>query len=244
MANVKKISLFHSATGKTVYAIIRRAADGYRLNDADGSFAAAPADPYLSLAEDTVIKGLYEVSESRAVWTNGKYEIFVYEQAGGSPAPTSDKMIGSGEIYISNDEEVTGFSALAVITGAKELGVDVTTSFGPIVMEKGEKRMIVYEMNEDGVPVDCTGFSFQLAVKGRAPDASYKIGPISGTLSTGSTGLQSLVTFLFTPDMTKALTPFSGVYEAALFDVSGHKVPLTERGGMFYTLKEDIIDVP
>jgi hypothetical protein len=57
MPNTKKISMGWSETGKTVYAIIRREADSFRLNDADGAFATAPADPYLSLAEDAVIKG-------------------------------------------------------------------------------------------------------------------------------------------------------------------------------------------
>ena len=63
MANAKKIILDWSETAKTVYAIVRREADGYRLNDADGAFASVPADPYISLAEDSVIKGRYEVSD-------------------------------------------------------------------------------------------------------------------------------------------------------------------------------------
>lgn len=106
MAYAKKIISDWSETGKTVYAIVRREADGYRLNDADGAFALAPADPYLSLTEDTVIKGRYEKSEARTVWTDGRYTVAVYKQAGGSPAPASDTIVGSGELAIENDLEV------------------------------------------------------------------------------------------------------------------------------------------
>lgn len=93
-------------TGLTVYCIARRESDGYRLNDADGAFASNPADPYLSLTEDTVIKGLYEVSEARTVWDDERYTFTFYSQAGGSPAPVSDAVIGSGEMYVKDDTEV------------------------------------------------------------------------------------------------------------------------------------------
>ena len=102
----KKIISDWSETGKTVYTIIRREADGYRLNDADGTFAAAPADPYLLLTEDSFIKGRYEVSEARTVWTDGRYTVAIYKQAGGSPAPVSDTIIGTGELWIVSDSEV------------------------------------------------------------------------------------------------------------------------------------------
>lgn len=123
----KKISLFHSATGKTVYCVVRRAADGYLLDDADGSFSAAPADAYLSLAEDAVIKGLYEVEESRAIWTAGKYEIFAYSQVGGSPAPVADSMIGAGELHIQQDAEVSAADAVDAALGGRVLDVAART---------------------------------------------------------------------------------------------------------------------
>ena len=106
MANIKQIISDWSETGKTVYCIVRREADGYLLNDVDGSFAAAPADPYLTLPENATIKGRYEASESRTVWNDGRYTLAIYKQAGGSPAPVSDTIIGTGEIVIENDLEV------------------------------------------------------------------------------------------------------------------------------------------
>lgn len=103
MANIKKLSSAASESGKTTYDIVRRNSDSFRLNDADGAYAAAPADPYLSLAEDAVIKGLYEVSENRTVWTDGKYTVTSYIQRGGAPAPATDTIFGVGILRIVND---------------------------------------------------------------------------------------------------------------------------------------------
>ncbi len=124
----KKIILDWSETAKTVYAIIRREADSYRLNDADGTFGAAPADPYLALAEDTVIKGRYEASEARTVWTNGRYTFAVYRQAGGSPAPVSDTIIGTGEMKVESDAEVTEIT-LSEIEGSTVLAKQAKMDF-------------------------------------------------------------------------------------------------------------------
>jgi len=88
MANVKKIFTIKTATDKTVYCIIRREADGYLMNAADGTFAAAPANPRMNLTENTTIDGLYEVSESRAVWNNGRYKVFFYSYDSVSITPT------------------------------------------------------------------------------------------------------------------------------------------------------------
>jgi hypothetical protein len=79
VANVKKISVGYTESGITAYCIIRREADGYLLDDdADGNFASSPTDPYVLMIEDSTIKGLYELSESRQVWDDGKYTIFAY----------------------------------------------------------------------------------------------------------------------------------------------------------------------
>lgn len=106
MAEIKRLFLDWDTTGITVYCIIRREVDDYRLNDADGSFASSPADPYVSLSEDAVIKGRYEKDESRSVWDDGRYTVAIYSQAGGSPAPVSDTIIGTGELAIDGDLEV------------------------------------------------------------------------------------------------------------------------------------------
>ena len=106
MANTKRITFDWSETNIPVYCIIRRELDNYRLNDADGSFTSSPADPYLDLTEDSVIKGRYEVDESRITWNNGRYTFILYKQIGGSPVPTNDIIIGSGEMYVKDDLEI------------------------------------------------------------------------------------------------------------------------------------------
>ena len=104
MANVKKLGTTKILTGATAYCIVRREVDGYLLDDADGlSFAAAPADPFLSLTEDGTIKGLYEVSESRAAWDQGWYKVFFYTQAGGSPVPASDTLDDLTDLFVAGD---------------------------------------------------------------------------------------------------------------------------------------------
>ena len=107
MANDKKIIHLWGDTGLTLYCVIRREADGFLLNDADGAFAVAPADPYVAMIEDGTLKGVYEKIEARTVWNDGKYTVIVYNQVGGSPAPVSDNVIGSGQINIDTDMEVS-----------------------------------------------------------------------------------------------------------------------------------------
>jgi len=105
MANVKKF-IGYTTTAKTVYGIIERQVDSYLLNDADGAFAFAPADPYVSFTEHSVLKGEYILSESRVAWNDGLYKSTVYEQAGGSPVPASDLVVAFQYMYILSDLEV------------------------------------------------------------------------------------------------------------------------------------------
>lgn len=80
-----------AATGRTVYCMVKRLADGFYLNDGTGGFVSpAPADPYIAMAEDGTLKGVYSLSESRAAWNNGLYRLAFYLQAGGAPAPATD----------------------------------------------------------------------------------------------------------------------------------------------------------
>lgn len=124
MPNTKKITHPWGETGLTLYCVIRREADGYLLNDADGAFANAPADPYVAMTEDGTLKGLYEKSEARAAWNDGVYTVMVYSQAGASPAPASDTVIGSGEFYIDTDTEV---NTSTIKTNVDTISLAVTT---------------------------------------------------------------------------------------------------------------------
>ena len=116
MPNAKKF-IGYTTTAKVVYGIIERQIDLFRLNDADGAFAAAPVDPYISFTEHSVIKGEYDLSESRTAWNNGLYKCTMYEQAGANPVPAADMVIAYQYMYIISDAEVIAEMGLTVGTG-------------------------------------------------------------------------------------------------------------------------------
>lgn len=105
MPNIKTIKA-HYTTGATLHATVRREADGYFLDDADGTFGASPADPWVALTEDGTALGEYALDESRMAWDDGRYTIAIREQDGGSPA-WSDTVVRQGEMVIRDDSEVT-----------------------------------------------------------------------------------------------------------------------------------------
>ena len=90
-------------TGSTIYAMIRREVDEYLLNDADGGFASGPSDPYITLTENATLKGLYEVSENRTVWSDGSYLVVVYARAGDSPSPVADTVVEAKLLSVRSD---------------------------------------------------------------------------------------------------------------------------------------------
>lgn len=142
MANVKKIIVPWSETAKTVYGIIRREVDGFLLNDVDGAFAIAPADPYVTIAEHGTIKGQYELSESRTVWTDGRYTVTAYRQAGGSPSPVADTIIGSGDMHIISDLEVVADVSVSTRASA----VDITRLLG-LTLDNAVEDDVVRDAN-------------------------------------------------------------------------------------------------
>ena len=129
------------------------------------------------------------------------------------------------------------------ITGIIDIGAGITSALKPIVMEKGEKLIVTVHILENGIAKDCTGYTAQLGVKEKLTDAAYKFTPLDGVFSNDATGVRALVTFTFLPATTKSMTPFGGLYSAAIFDAGGNKFPITDRGGLAFTLREDILDV-
>jgi hypothetical protein len=137
MPNTKRIQSGW-ITALTLYCIVKREADGYLLNDADGAFAAAPADPYILMSEHATIKGLYTKDEARAAWNDGLYTVAVYYQVGGSPAPASDTLVGLGVLPVDEDAEASADVILnAILTGTvwEELLTDHITAgtFGKFI---------------------------------------------------------------------------------------------------------------
>lgn len=106
MANTKTMIGPSPETALTSYVMVERRADGYLLDDDNGTFTNTPVDPHVPATEDATRKGMYQLDESRTVWNNGEYVFTFYKQTGGSPAPVSDTIIGTGELWILSDAEV------------------------------------------------------------------------------------------------------------------------------------------
>jgi hypothetical protein len=109
MANTKLLIAL-APTGKTVYIMVKQELTGHYLENTGGSagtFVASPSSPYVPMSEDGTIKQKYNLSESRSVWADGPYSGFVYQQLGGSPAPTTDIVVTNGQIQILSDLPVT-----------------------------------------------------------------------------------------------------------------------------------------
>lgn len=100
---IKRFTIDWTQAGLTVYGMIVRENDGFLLNDADGSFAAAPPDPYVSFTAHPTIIGRYFLNEDRTVWLDGPYTIAIYSQLGGAPTPATDQIIGTGQAVIYAD---------------------------------------------------------------------------------------------------------------------------------------------
>lgn len=117
MANNKQIIMDYATTGLVVYCTVRREADDYMLDDADGTFTDEPADYYIAMPESQTTEGRYELDESRQVWDNGLYTVCIYRQAGAAPFPAADTMIGDGEMVIQDDTEISNFLSSVPWTG-------------------------------------------------------------------------------------------------------------------------------
>ena len=158
MAENKRITLPWDTTGLTVYCIIRRESDGFRMDDADGSFVESPADPYVSLTEDAVIKGLYELDESRTVWDDDRYITAIYNRVGGSEAPSSDTIIGAGELAIKDDLEVFLDIPIPTVAEIWSNATRTLTSFGTLSADMARVLGLVMEnLVEDDIIRDSNG---------------------------------------------------------------------------------------
>ena len=135
----------HGETGAVVYCTMTREADGYILDGFTGGFAATSDYPYTFLQEHPVIKGRYEISETRSTWSDGKYIVTVYTQAGTTPAPASDTVMASGELKVENDVEVEEIT-LPEIEGSVVLAKEATVEF----IEKWVLNRLSITVNSDG----------------------------------------------------------------------------------------------
>ena len=124
----KQISIGFTETGITSYCVIKEESTGFYYDETDGDFRAwnsPTTDNFLALAEDTNVKGLYEVTVPDAgepAWDDGSYLIIAYKQSGGSPSPASDEVIGDGRMYIVSDTEIIlNQDVSAILTDTNEI---------------------------------------------------------------------------------------------------------------------------
>ena len=133
MANAKKCA-FPYVTGSTITFRYFRFADSFWLNDADGSFAAAPADIDVSTAEIGTT-GVYYKSEARTVWNDGEY-LMIAVEAGSN--------IGISDFWIVNDN-IQGGGNYATQASVDALQADTTLILAD-TNEIQEKLPIAYIM--------------------------------------------------------------------------------------------------
>jgi len=189
----KKITV-GTQSAETVYCIIRRESDGYLLDDATGSFGAAPADPYVSLTEHSVIKGMYEKSESRSVWTDGFYTVTAYKQSAGSPVPASDNVLGIKSMYVKDDVELTSVEEMAAINWA-EMSSPVLVAQNAIGVTPTVRFNMIMDRTIDllfDLHTDVTGDTFYFTMKNDKSNEFYDVNPIQCTITDATLGLLSL----------------------------------------------------
>ena len=102
----KNIIMQYPESGIALYCLIRQETSGFLFDNSDGDFRPTPVDLFLPLTEHTVIKGMYEVSENRRIWTDGRYVVVCYKQIGAAPTIANDVLIGTGDMYVVDNAEV------------------------------------------------------------------------------------------------------------------------------------------
>ena len=206
MAENKRITLDWDTTGLTAYCIIRREADDFRMDDADGSFAASPADPYVSLTEDAVIKGRYELDESRTVWIDDRYSVAIYSQAGGSPAPASDTIIGTGEMSIKDDLEVI-LSAPAALEATLDAHEAARASMEAVMALEATSQDILAQVT--GIGNRVVTIHVQDAVAAPLADVLVRVGVASQTTDVGGDAVFALDDGDYAPVLRKDFVTFT-----------------------------------
>lgn len=136
MANSKRFSLGFEA-GLTVYLTVQRKADSYLLDDADGVFRASPvADFAVAMTADADQPALYEKEEARTSWQDGVHLVGYYLQLGGSPAPSTDPLIASGEMTMEDDQEQTSGDIISSVTNLNTTSTGTGTTGSLATIEK------------------------------------------------------------------------------------------------------------
>lgn len=130
---IKTISVT-TTTAWSVYAVITRVQDGFKLNADSGFFEQAPANYALVLAE---VATVYSIAESRSEWLDGLYTICYFRKLSTSPAMATDTLLLSNVVILNSDIINTVLNASPIFTGttkvvAETLTGKLTTAVGTI----------------------------------------------------------------------------------------------------------------
>ena len=278
-----KILKHASRTGLAIECqILHIAFDGTvtQLDHADGIFRSVAATPKIPLVE-VGTTGLFTRDESRSAWADGNHvmianvvgmttpdgavEFVMQDDAEvaldsimsrlGTPAGTSVSAdVAALPTVAQISAAVVALGGIGgIITGVVDAGVTVSSSFNPISMEKGEKKVLSYRITQGktalgvDIPFDLSAYTGKFAVKADLYDSIAKIGPIDGAITAHAddTGtIKSVITFTIPTVTTKAMATFNGGrYSVAIYDIAGSKAVLTPTGGVEFNLMEDILDV-
>ncbi len=104
-----------------------------------------------------------------------------------------------------------------------------------LIFAKADKPTLRIQIKENSLVKNITGMSFKFGVKEKLTDATYKLGPITGTIDDAVNGK---VSFTF----TVLDSVFSGQYEIAMYDAFLNRTTLTPAGGIAFKVMENIID--
>lgn len=108
------------STGETVYAISWQQSTGYVLDYVDDLYKApgslvADVDACYPLTElsigslDTKVYQFYIADNSLKPWKSDYYTFVVYKQAGASPDPSVDTIVGVAVLVVQNDKIIDQF---------------------------------------------------------------------------------------------------------------------------------------
>lgn len=140
-------------SGISVYVISRRRSDKYLFDADSGTFVLNTLNPFVTLIEDAIIRGLYEHSENRSVWGNCEVTNFYYIQTGVTCNPVDDMIIAVEDWAINNDTANDYTKVIAAALAGKTSGAgtvaitfrDITDTFDAIhaIVDEYGNRVIV-----------------------------------------------------------------------------------------------------
>lgn len=103
----------------------------------------------------------------------------------------------------------------------------------------GDIPKIAYQIKEDDVVVDISGYAFTFGAKIKASDTAYQINPIDGDIDDATAGKFSFTLEDSSNDSVLTST-FSGLFEVGMTNSSSERTTITPAGGVLITVRAQI----